>query len=145
MPDKRPPATASGGPWFSPSPGRFDELKTPCETSRGKQSRPLAEFRGEPMSQSDSLSGGLPIEREYVFAECPQVPGTRDAVNVWLEEDRGAFGMRIGMEAAAPKWAAHEIWLDIAFPSGRVLSLRTEGTTHPPIGPEGKPTILGAG
>ena len=91
------------------------------------------------------LTGGLSPEREYVYERCPEVAGTRDAVNVWLEEDRGAFGMRIGVEAAAPKWDAHEIWLDIAFADGRVISLRDEGATHSPLGPDGKPTILGAG
>jgi hypothetical protein len=53
--------------------------------------------------------------------------------------------MRIGVEAIAEEWAAHEIWLDIAFPDGRVISGRERGATHPAIGPEGKPTILGAG
>lgn len=91
------------------------------------------------------LTGGLDIEREHVYAACPEVAGTRDAVNVWLQEDSGAFGMRIGVEAVAPKWDAHEIWLDIAFADGRVISLRDEGGVHPPIGPDGKPTVLGAG
>ncbi len=91
------------------------------------------------------LTGGLPVEREYVYESCPPVAGTRDAVNVWLEEESGRFGMRIGVEAAAPRWEAHEIWLDIAFPDGRVLSQRAEGAVHPPIGSEGRPTILGAG
>jgi hypothetical protein len=89
-------------------------------------------------------SGGLPVEREYVFETCPE-PGIRDAVNVWLEEENGAFGMRIGVEAAAPRWDEHEIWLDIAFADGRVLSQRQEGKVHAPQGPDGKPTILGAG
>lgn len=90
------------------------------------------------------LSGGLPVEREYVFAERPG-PEVRDACNIWLEEETGAFAMRIGVEALAEEWDAHEIWLDIAFPDGRVLSARERGPTHPAIGPEGKPTILGAG
>jgi hypothetical protein len=90
------------------------------------------------------LSGGLPVEREYVFAERPG-PEMRDACNIWVEEANGAFAMRIGVEALAEEWDAHEIWLDIAFPDGRVLSARERGPTHPAIGPEGRPTILGAG
>ena len=60
------------------------------------------------------LTGGLSIEREYVFAERPG-PEVRDACNVWLEEENGAFAMRIGIEAVAEDWDNHEIWLDIAF------------------------------
>jgi len=90
------------------------------------------------------LTGGLPIEREYVFAEKPG-PNVRDAVNVWLEEENGAFAMRIGVEALAEEWEAHDLWLDIAYPDGRVISLRERGTTHSPIGKGGKPTILSAG
>ena len=90
------------------------------------------------------LTGGLPVERDYVFAERPG-PDVRDAVNVWLEEEHGAFAMRIGVEALAEEWEAHDIWLDIAYPDGRVISGRERGKTHSAIGPEGKPTILGAG
>jgi len=90
------------------------------------------------------LTGGLPPERDYVFAERPG-PDVRDAANVWLEEENGEFAMRIGIEGLAEEWAAHEIWLDIAFPDGRVFSAREFGKSHPAIGPEGKPTILGAG
>jgi hypothetical protein len=91
------------------------------------------------------LTGGLPIEREYVYTECPERDGTRDAVNVWIEEDGGAFGMRIGVEAAAPTWDRHELWLDIAFAGGRVISLRGDGESHSPIGPDGKASVLGTG
>lgn len=90
------------------------------------------------------LTGGLPATRDHVFAERPG-PEVRDAVNVWLEEENGDFAMRIGVEALAEEWDAHDIWLDIAFPDGRVISGREKGSTHPAIGPEGQPTILGAG
>jgi hypothetical protein len=91
------------------------------------------------------LTGGLDIAREYAFPERPDVPDMRDAANIWIEEDRGALGMRIGVEAVASQWDAHDIWLDIAFPNGRVISRRIGGTTHSAIGPEGLPTVLGAG
>jgi hypothetical protein len=90
------------------------------------------------------LTGGLPLERDYVFAERPG-PDVRDAANIWLEEEDGDFAMRVGIEALAEEWEAHEIWLDIAYPDGRVISARERGITHPAIGPEGKPTILSAG
>jgi hypothetical protein len=91
------------------------------------------------------LTGGIDIDREYVLAQCPQTPGTRDAVNVWIENRNGAFGMRIGIEALAPKWDTHEFWLDVAFPNGRVFSAREHGETHPALGPKGLATVRGAG
>lgn len=94
---------------------------------------------------SIDLSGGIPVEREYVLPECPKEPDIRDAVNVWLEEKDGRFGMRIGVEAASPNWNEQLIWLDIAFADGRVISLRSDEPVHPAIGPEGLPTIRGAG
>ena len=90
------------------------------------------------------LTGGLPEERDLVFAARPG-PEVRDAVNIWREEENAAFAMRIGVEAVAEHWDNHEIWLDIAYPDGRVISCRERFASHPPIGPEGKPTILGSG
>lgn len=91
------------------------------------------------------LTSGLPVEREYVLAEAPSERDIRDAVNVWIETDDAEFGMRIGVEAVSQQWAAHDIWLDIAFANGRLLSRRGTGKTHSAIGPEGLPTIRGAG
>lgn len=90
------------------------------------------------------LSGGLPIEREYVLAERPGAE-VRDAINVWLEEENAQFAMRIGVERVAEEWAEPELWLDIAFPDGRVISGRQRGSAPDARGPEGKPTILGCG
>lgn len=90
------------------------------------------------------LTGGLPPARDYVFAARPE-PDVRDAVNIWLQEENGDFAMRVGIEGLAEDWEAHEIWLDIAFPDGRVFSARERFPSHPAIGPEGNPTILGAG
>lgn len=90
------------------------------------------------------LTGGLPAERDYVFAERPGKE-VRDAANFWVEEENAAFAMRIGVEAVAEQWDEHEVWLDIAFPDGRVISCRERFRSHDPIGPAGKPTILGTG
>ena len=91
------------------------------------------------------LSGGIDIQREYVCATCPEVDGTRDAVNVWLENRDAALAMRIGIEALSPQWDTHEYWLDIAFADGRVISGRAFGKTHPAIGANGLPVIRSAG
>ena len=93
---------------------------------------------------SKDVSGGLPVEREYFHAEKPG-PEVRDATNVWLVEENGDFAMRIGIEGLAEMWDNHELWLDIAYPDGRVLNSRDRCKSHSPIGPEGKPTILGTG
>ena len=90
------------------------------------------------------LTGGLPPERDLFFAEKPG-PEVREAANVWLEEENGAFAMRIGIEGLAEDWDRHEIWLDIAFPDGRVIHGRERFDSHSPIGPDGKPTVLGTG
>ncbi|MEW9856181.1 hypothetical protein [Novosphingobium sp. M1R2S20] len=90
------------------------------------------------------LSGGIPVEREYVLAQRPEA-GVRDAVNVWIEEESGAFAMRIGVEAVAEQWDRHELWLDIAFPDGRLYQRRGDGETREAIGPEGLPTVRATG
>ena len=92
------------------------------------------------------LTGGLDDSREHVFAERPEHPEMRDAVNMWVSDDRGALGLpRFAVEALASKWDAHDLSVNIAFPDGRVFSVRGSGPTHPPTGPEGHATVFGAG
>ncbi|MGE3692915.1 MAG: hypothetical protein AB7F98_16190 [Novosphingobium sp.] len=76
------------------------------------------------------LSGGLPADREFFFAEKPD-PEVRDAANVWVEEANGLFAMRVGIEHVAEQWDTPELWLDIAFPDGRVISGREYGASGP--------------
>ncbi|MBU6266106.1 MAG: hypothetical protein KGN34_01115 [Sphingomonadales bacterium] len=90
------------------------------------------------------LTGGQPLTRDHVFAEKPG-PDVRDAANFWLEEENGAFAMRIGIEGWAEQWDAHDIWLDVAFADGRAYHARESGTPPSPIDADGNPTILGAG
>jgi hypothetical protein len=94
--------------------------------------------------QSD-LSGGIPTEREFVLAEKPAEAEFRDAVNTWIEEENGQFGMRIGVESNSSRWDLPEIYLDVAFPDGRVISRRSDDAAHQRLDDDGKPTILGAG
>jgi len=90
------------------------------------------------------LTGGLPAEREYFYGEKPG-PEFRDAANVWLEEESGAFAMRIGVEHVAEEWDTPELWLDIAFPDGRVISGREYGAGGSPFDADGNPTIKRCG
>jgi hypothetical protein len=80
------------------------------------------------------LTGGLPAEREFFYDAKPG-PEVRDAANVWFEEENGEVAMRIGIEHVAEEWDSPELWLDIAFPDGRVISGREHGAN----GPDGRP------
>ena len=91
------------------------------------------------------LTGGIDPGRELILAARPEEDGIRDAVNVWIEADDGAFGMRIGIEALAEEWDAHDVWLDVAFADGRVLSLRDRFQPHSAIDEQGQATVRGAG
>ncbi|TMS50989.1 hypothetical protein E0T84_21620 [Mycobacterium sp. DBP42] len=92
------------------------------------------------------LSGGIDTSREYVFAQRPDNPEMRDSVSFWTVDDRGQIGLpRIGIEAVAANWDNHEMQINLAFPDGRVYRLRDGGPSLPPEGPDGKPTVLGAG
>jgi hypothetical protein len=91
------------------------------------------------------LTGGLGVDQEFVLPQRPRTAGMRDAVNIWLATDDYRMGMRVGVEAVAEQWDAHDIWLDIAFADGRVLSLRESGDVHNPLDDSGRPTIRGAG
>jgi hypothetical protein len=92
------------------------------------------------------LTGGIDRSREYVFAHRPDNLEMRDSVSFWTVDDRGRIGLpRIGIEAVAANWDSHEMQINIAFPDGRVYRLRDNGPSLPPEGPDGAPTVLGAG
>ncbi|MGZ8748708.1 MAG: hypothetical protein ACXWZ2_17285 [Mycobacterium sp.] len=92
------------------------------------------------------LTGGIDPEHEYMFAERPDNPEMRDSVSFWVIDDRGEVGLpRIGVEGVAANWEAHGVQVNVAFADGRVYRLRDEGTSLPPTGPDGRPTVLGAG
>jgi hypothetical protein len=92
------------------------------------------------------FTGGLSVEREYVFAKAPTEPGMRDAVNMWLWDDSGWIGIpRVGVEAIAPDWDSHTLQATVVLADGRVLRNSDPGEAHSPFGLDGKPTILGAG
>ena len=92
------------------------------------------------------LTGGIDPSREFVFVERPDNPEMRDSVSFWVVDDRGDIGLpRIGIEAVAANWDAHDIQVNVAFSDGRVYRLRTNGPSLPPQGPDGRATVLGAG
>lgn len=92
------------------------------------------------------LTGGMPPEREYFFPQCPDIDGMRDAVNMWVSDDQGIVGIpRFAVEAVAPDWDKHLLSVNVAYPDGRVFIVRDTLEAHPTMGPEGKPSVLGAG
>jgi len=92
------------------------------------------------------LTGGIDPAREQVFARRPDDPEMRDSVSFWVIDDRGHVGLpRIGIEAVAANWDAHDVQVNVAFPDGRVFRLRDNGSSWPAEGPDGRPTVLGAG
>ena len=92
------------------------------------------------------LSGGLPAAREYVFPERPGTPGMRDAVNMWVSDDRGEVGLpRFAVEASMPDWDHHDLQVNVGFPDGRVYRLREGYPSIPAVGPDGLAATFGAG
>ena len=92
------------------------------------------------------LTGGLPDDREFVFAEQPDEPEMRESVNAWIWDKGTSIGMpRIGVEAVADQWETHDLQANIALADGRVMTLFDSGKVHDPLGADGKPRILGAG
>jgi hypothetical protein len=92
------------------------------------------------------LTGGIDRSREFVFAERPDNPEMRDSVSFWVVDDHGRIGLpRIGIEAVAANWDAHDIQVNVAFPDGRVYRQRTNGRSMPAEDRNGEPAVLGAG
>lgn len=92
------------------------------------------------------LTGGIDPVREYMFADRPENREMRDSVSFWVFDDRGEVALpRIGIEAVASNWEAHGVQVNVAFPDGRVYRLREDAKSWPVEGPQGRPTVLGAG
>jgi hypothetical protein len=94
----------------------------------------------------EQLNGGLAPEKDLVFPSQPDNPEMRESVSVWLFDDAGRFAFpRMGIEAEAASWANRRIQGNFAFAGGRVLNGAGMGAAHSPVGPDGKPAVLGAG
>ncbi len=96
---------------------------------------------------AQQLSGGLALEKDLVFPGKPDHPEMRESVSVWLFEENGEFAMpRTGIEAEAWSWGENRLLqANFSFPDGRVLNGAGKGAVPSPIGPDGRPTVLGAG
>jgi hypothetical protein len=94
----------------------------------------------------EQMMGGLAPEHELFFASRPENPEMRESTSVWIYEEGGEFAFpRCGIEAVASSWDKHQVHASFSFADGRVLDGHGEGAPHSPFGPDGRPTVLGAG
>lgn len=94
----------------------------------------------------DQLTNGLTPEHDYFFTEKPQDPEMRESTSVWLFDENGEFGFpRVAIEGEAHTWDKHTCQANVALGGGRVLFESERGTVPSPIGPDGKPSVFGAG
>jgi hypothetical protein len=94
----------------------------------------------------EKLSGGLSVEKDLVLPGKPDDPEMRESVSVWLFEENGVFAMpRTGIEAEACSWEDRRLQANFAFANGRVLNGAGRGLVPSAIGPDGRPTVIGAG
>jgi hypothetical protein len=98
------------------------------------------------MTTQVDLTGGIDPERELAFATRPEDPEMRDSASFWVFDEQGRVGLpRVGIEALASHWDAHQVQVNVAFPDGRAFRVRVDGTAWPVAGPDGRPTVIGAG
>jgi prepilin-type processing-associated H-X9-DG protein len=94
----------------------------------------------------EQLRGGLAPEKDLILPEKPSNPEMRESTSIWLYEENGEFGFpRGGIEAEASSWDNRLFQANFAFADGRVLDGAGRGPAPSPIGPDGRPTVIGAG
>ena len=94
----------------------------------------------------EQLAAGLEPGKDLVFPRCPDDPQLRESCSIWLFEDSGAFAFpRVGIEAEASSWDMRRVQGNFAVAGGRILNGAGLGAAHSPFGPDGRPTVLGAG
>jgi hypothetical protein len=94
----------------------------------------------------DELRNGLALEKDLVFPEQPSNPEMRESTSIWMFDEQGRFGFpRMGIEAEASSWDDRRFQGNFAFADGRILNGAGIGAPPSPIGPDGRPTVLGAG
>lgn len=93
------------------------------------------------------MSGGLPIDYDYVFPERPADPEMRESASIWLFEENGAFGFpRVGVEAEAHSWDENRLYhANFALAGGRALHDTGRAQAPSAVAEDGRPRILGAG
>ncbi len=94
----------------------------------------------------EQMTNGLSPEHDYFFPQQPDNPEMRESTSVWLFEESGAFGFpRIGIEGEAHSWDNRLYHVNFALEQGRVLLDAGRGPVPDVMGPDGKPSVFGAG
>lgn len=94
----------------------------------------------------DEMTNGLTPEHDLFFPERPRDPEMRESTSLWLFEENGDFGVpRIGIEAEAKAWEKRIHQANFALGGGRILDGIGAGPGPSPFGPDGRPSVFGAG
>jgi hypothetical protein len=94
----------------------------------------------------EQMTNGLTPDHDLFFPEKPDDPEMRESTSMWLFEENGEFGFpRIGIEAEAKSWDDRLYQCNMALGGGRILDGNGRGPGPSPLGPDGRPTVLGAG
>jgi hypothetical protein len=93
------------------------------------------------------LSGGLTPEHELFFPTRPENPEMRESTSIWMFDDDGRFGFpRMGIEAEAWSWDENRSYqANFGLGNGRILVDAARGSVPSSFGPDGRPTVMGAG
>jgi hypothetical protein len=95
---------------------------------------------------AEELRNGLAPELDLVFPARPDNPEMRESTSIWMFDEEGRFAFpRMGVEAEADSWDDRLFQANFAVADGRVLNGAGRGPVPSPIGPDGRPTVLGAG
>ncbi len=94
----------------------------------------------------DRMTNGLTPEHDLFFAERPADPEMRESTSIWLFDESGELAFpRIGIEAEAKHWDSRVHQANFALGGGRILDGIGRGPGPSPFGPDGRPTVFGAG
>jgi len=94
----------------------------------------------------DQMTNGLTPDHDLFFPEQPDDPEMRESTSIWLFEENGEFALpRIGIEGEAKSWDDRLYQANFALGGGRILDGSGRAPGPSPFGPDGRPTIFGAG
>ena len=92
------------------------------------------------------LTGGMDPSSDHFLAAKPDDPQFRESASVWVFDDRGAIGLpRLGIEAVSSSWDARGLQVNVGFPDGRAVIVRTLGDGRSPVDGDGVCRRFGAG
>jgi len=98
------------------------------------------------MLSLNELANGLSPDKDLVLPGQPDDPEMRESVSIWMFEEKGEIGFpRMGIEAEAASWGHRRVQAAFTFPGGRALNGAGRGPAPSAIGPDGRPSDLGAG